>query len=111
MIIVIYYDFNDLNYYSRICFLFTYAESHSQTLLQATVILDSGHFCTLFNFNSVNRAGLTQHGPLFSLQAARSYQKSFLSRGHGAKGPGSKQNYPCHLNIHASFQHPTIHSV
>ena len=48
---IIYYDFNDLNYYSRICFLSTYSELHSQSLLQATVILDSGHFCTLFNSN------------------------------------------------------------
>ena len=45
IIIVIYYDFNYLNYYSRICFLFTYAESHSQSLLQATINMDSGHFC------------------------------------------------------------------
>ena len=50
-IIIIYYDdFNDLNYYCRICLLSTYSESsHSQSLLQAIVILDSDHFCTLFN--------------------------------------------------------------
>ena len=30
---------------------------------------------------------------------------------YGAKGPGSKQNFPCHLNIHALFQHPTIYYV
>ena len=30
---------------------------------------------------------------------------------HGAKSPGSKQNYPCYLNMHALFQHPTIYSV
>ena len=50
-IIIIIYDLSDLNYYSRICFLSTYSESHSQSLLQASVILDSGHFCTLFNSN------------------------------------------------------------
>ena len=54
IIIIIYYDLNDLNYYSRICFLSTYAESHSQSLLQATVNLDSGHFYTLFNSNQIN---------------------------------------------------------
>ena len=48
---IIYYDLNDLNYYSRIRFLSTYAESHSQSLLQTTVNLDSGHFYTLFNSN------------------------------------------------------------
>ena len=53
VIIIIYYDLNDLNYFSRIC-LSTYAESHSQSLLQATVILDSGHFYTLFNSNQIN---------------------------------------------------------
>ena len=49
IIIIIYYDLNDLNYYSRICFLSTYAGLHSQSLLQAAVNLDSGHFYTLFN--------------------------------------------------------------
>ena len=48
IIITIYYDFNDLNYYSRVYFLPTYSESHSQSLLYATVILGSRHFCTLF---------------------------------------------------------------
>ena len=61
---------------------------------------------------AVNRAGSTlPHVPLFSLQTARSYGKRVLSRGHGAKGPGSKQNYPCHLNIQALFQHPTIYCL
>ena len=58
----------------------------------------------------MNGADSTQHGTLFSLQAARSNGKRVLSCGHGAKGPGSKQNYRCHLNIHALFQHPTIYS-
>ena len=56
----------------------------------------------------MNGAGSTLHIPLFSLKTARSYGKGVLSRGYGAKGPGSKQNYPCHLNIHALFQHSTI---
>ena len=59
----------------------------------------------------MNGAGSTQHGPLFSLLAVRSNGKRVLSCGHGAKGPGSKQYYPCHLNIHVLFQHPTIYSV
>ena len=54
---------------------------------------------------AVNKAGSTLHVlPLFSLQAVRSYRKKVLSCGYGAKGPGSKQNYHCHLNIHALFQ-------
>ena len=60
---------------------------------------------------TVNGAGSILHLPLFSLQAARSYRKRVLSRCYGAKGPGSKQNYPCHLNIHALFQHPSIYYV
>ena len=54
IIIIIYYDLNDLNYYSRICFLSTYAELQSQSLLQETVNLDSGHFYTLFDSNQIN---------------------------------------------------------
>ena len=60
---------------------------------------------------TVNGASSTVHVPLFGLQAARSYGKRVLLRGHGAKGPGSKQNYPCHLNIRALFQHPIIYYV
>ena len=62
-------------------------------------------------YRLVNGAGSILRVPLFSLQAARSYEKKVLSRGHGAKGPSSKQNYPRHLNIHALFQHPTIYFV
>ena len=61
--------------------------------------------CECSWFNSTCRL------PLFSLQAARSYGKRVLSHGHGAKGPGSKQNYSCHLNIHALFQQSTIDYV
>ena len=57
-------------------------------------------YCVLRLVNG-NGAGSTLHVPLFSLQAAKSYGKRVLSRGHGAKGPDSIQNYPSHLNIHA----------
>ena len=65
----------------------------------------------LVSWPTVNGAGSTLHVLLFSLQTARSYGKRVLSHGHGAKGPGSDQNYPCHLNIHASFQHPSIKDI
>ena len=60
---------------------------------------------------TVNGAGSTLHVPLFSLQAAEVTERGSNHVAMVPKGLALNKFYPCHLNIHALFQHPTISYV